>query len=53
MGYVKVKMKVKVRNVHKSELEAEAELLVDTGSIYTILGRERLEALGIEVGGKR
>jgi clan AA aspartic protease len=51
VGYVEVK--VKVRNVHKPELEAEADLLVDAGAIYTILRRERLERLGVEAGDKR
>jgi len=51
MGYVKVK--VKVRNIHKPELETEADLLVDTGAIYTILRRERLEKLGVEPRDKR
>ncbi|MGC9346413.1 MAG: aspartyl protease family protein [Candidatus Bathyarchaeales archaeon] len=51
MGYVKVK--VKVRNIHKTELEAEMELLADTGSIYTIIRRKRLEELGIKPRGKR
>lgn len=46
-------MKVKVRNIHKPELEDEVELLADTGSIYTILKRGRLERLGIKAGGKR
>jgi|GEM_PF-4070675 len=41
MGYVKVK--VKIRNIHKPELEAERELLADTGSIYTMIKREFLE----------
>lgn len=51
MGYVKVK--VKVRNIHKPELKAEMELLADTGSIYTIIRRKRLEELGIKSRGKR
>jgi len=51
MGYVKVK--AKIRNIHKPELESEMELLVDTGSIYTILKRGRLETLDIKVRGKR
>jgi predicted aspartyl protease len=51
MGYVKVK--VKVRNIHKPELEDFVELLADTGSIYTILKRERLEKLNVKPRGKR
>ncbi len=46
-------MKVKVRNIHKPELEVEADLLVDTGAIYTILWRESLEKLGVEPRDKR
>jgi len=48
-----VEVKVKVRNIHKPELEAEAELLVDTGAIYTILRRERLSGIGVEARDKR
>ncbi|MGQ9530880.1 MAG: aspartyl protease family protein [Candidatus Bathycorpusculaceae bacterium] len=51
MGYVKVK--VKVRNIHKPELEDFAELLADTVSIYTILRRGRLEKLNVKPRGKR
>jgi len=51
MGYVKVK--VKIRNIHKPELEAERELLADTGSIYTMVKREFLEKLQIKPRGKR
>lgn len=51
MGYVKVK--VEVRNIHKPELEDFVELLADTGSIYTILKRERLEKLDVKPRGKR
>jgi predicted aspartyl protease len=51
MGYVKVK--VKVRNIHKPELEDLVELLADTDSIYTILKRERLEKLNVKPRGKR
>ncbi len=51
MGYVKVK--VKIRNIHKPELEAERELLADTGSIYTMIKREFLEKLQIKPRGKR
>lgn len=51
MGYVKVK--TKVRNIHKPELEAEMEFLVDTGAIYTIVKRKNLESLGVKVRGKR
>lgn len=51
MGYVKVK--VKIRNIHKPELEAEMELLADSGSIYTILRRKLLEELDIKPRGKR
>jgi aspartyl protease family protein len=51
MGYVKVK--VKIRNIHKPELEAEKELLADTGSIYTMIKRKFLEELHIKPRGKR
>jgi len=51
MGYVKVK--VKIRNIHKPELEAEMELLADTGAIYTIVKRERLQRLDVKPRGKR
>jgi clan AA aspartic protease len=49
MGYVKVA----VRNIHKPKLEAEVDLLVDTGAIYTVLRRERLVGLGVEPRDKR
>lgn len=51
MGYIKIK--VKIRNIHKPELEDLAELLVDTGSIYTILNGKRLEKLDVKTRGKR
>jgi len=51
MGYVKVK--VKIRNIHNPELEAERELLADTGSIYTMIKRNFLEGLQIKPRGKR
>jgi aspartyl protease family protein len=51
MGYVKVK--VKIRNIHKPELKAEMELLADTGAIYTIVKRERLQRLDVKPRGKR
>jgi len=51
MGYVKVR--VKFRNIHRPELEAEAELLVDTGAIYTVLRGERLKNLDIRPRGRR
>jgi clan AA aspartic protease len=51
MDYVKAK--TKVRNIHKPELEAEIEFLVDAGSIYTIVKRRILENLEIKVRGKR
>jgi len=51
MGYVKVK--VKIRNIHKPELEAERELLADTSSIYTMIKREFLEKLQIKPRDKR
>ena len=51
MAYVKVK--TKVRNIHKPELKAEMEFLVDTGAIYTIVKRKSLESLGVQVRGKR
>ena len=51
MGYVKVK--VKIRNIHKPELEVEKELLADTGSIYTMIRRRFLEELRIKPRGKR
>jgi len=50
-GFVRVK--VKVRNIKKPKLEAELELLADTGAIYTIVSRKQLEALGIKPKGKR
>ncbi len=43
MGYVKVK--VRIRNIHLPELEMETELAADTGAIYTIINRKRLEEL--------
>ena len=46
-------MKVRVRNIHKPELEAEVDLLMDTGAIYTILRREKLAGLGIEARDER
>jgi len=49
MGYVKVK----IRNIHNPELEAERELLADTGSIYTMIKRNFLEGLQIKPRGKR
>lgn len=51
MGYVKVK--AKIRNIHKPELETATELLVDTGSIYTILRRKLLDTLDVKIRGKR
>ena len=51
MGYVKVK--VVIRNIHKSDLKSEVDLLVDTGAIYTILSHERLLGLGVEPRDKR
>jgi aspartyl protease family protein len=51
MGCVRVK--VKLRNIHKPELEAEMELLADSGAIYTIVKREKLEKLDIKPRGKR
>ena len=51
MGYVKVK--IKIRNIHKPELEAEKELLADTGSIYTMIRRKFLGELQIQPRGKR
>jgi len=50
MGF---KVKVKLRNIHFPELELAAELLADTGAIYTVLRREKLERLRIEPRGKR
>jgi len=49
MGYVKVEF----RNIHRPELEAEAELLADTGAIYTVLRGERLRNLDIRPRGRR
>lgn len=46
MGYVKIE--VKIRNIHKPELEDFTELLVDTVSIYTILNSKRLEKLDVK-----
>ena len=46
-------MKVRVRNIHKPELEAEVDLLMDAGAIYTILRREKLAGLGIEARDER
>jgi predicted aspartyl protease len=51
MGYIKVK--VKIRNIHNPELEAERELLADIGSIYTMIKRNFLEELQIKPRGKR
>lgn len=51
MGYVKVR--VKIRNIHKPKLEVEKELLADTGSIYTMVRRKFLEELRIKPRGKR
>ncbi|MEM3696509.1 MAG: retroviral-like aspartic protease family protein [Candidatus Bathyarchaeia archaeon] len=51
MGYIKIE--VKIRNIHKPELGDVAELLVDTGSIYTILNSKRLEKLDVKPRGKR
>ncbi|MEM3090490.1 MAG: aspartyl protease family protein [Candidatus Bathyarchaeia archaeon] len=51
MSYVKVK--IKIRNIHNPELEAEKELLADTGSIYTMIRRKFLEDLHIKPRGSR
>ena len=51
MGYVKIE--VKIRNIHKPKLEDITQLLVDTGSIYTILNSKRLEKLDVKPRGKR
>ena len=51
MGYVKVK--VRIRNIHLPELEMETELIADTGAIYTIINRKRLEELKVKPRGKR
>jgi len=49
MGYVKVK--VKIRNIHEPELEAEKELFADAGSVYTMIRRKFLEELHIKPRG--
>jgi len=40
--------KVKLFNPHDSSKQIELELLVDTGSTYTWIKRDRLEELGIK-----
>ncbi len=45
--------KVRVSNPRDESLGEELELLVDTGSTYTWIKRERLERLGIRSMGKR
>lgn len=51
MGYMRAK--TKVCNIHKPELEAEIEFLVDAGSIYTIVKHRSLESLEIKPRGRR
>jgi len=51
MGYVKAK--ATVRNVYNPKLQAELELIADTGAIYTIINRKQLETLKIKPIGKR
>lgn len=46
MGYVRVK--VKLRNPQQRILEAEVELLADTGVIYSIIPSKTLESINIE-----
>ena len=46
MGYVRVN--VKVRNPQQRILEAEVELLADTGAIYSIIPSKMLESIKIE-----
>jgi len=44
--------RVKLFNPHDSSKQIELELLVDTGSTYTWIKRDRLEELGIKPMGK-
>ncbi|MEM2313085.1 MAG: hypothetical protein QXK12_07705 [Candidatus Nezhaarchaeales archaeon] len=46
MGYTSAE--VKLYNPHDLSKLLELELLVDTGSIYSWIKRERLESLGIK-----
>jgi len=46
LGYVRVN--VKVRNPQQRILEAEVELLADTGAIYSIIPSKMLESIKIE-----
>ena len=45
--------RVKLCNPHEPERCLELELLVDTGSTYTWVRRERLQELGIDPTGRR
>jgi len=51
LGYVRVN--VKVRNPQQRILEAEVELLADTGAIYSIIPSKMLESIKIERRGMR
>lgn len=51
MGHVTAA--VKICNPREGTRCAEAELIVDTGSTYTWIRRERLEAIGVRPGGVR
>jgi aspartyl protease family protein len=46
LGYTKVK--VKLANPNQQGRSQEAELLVDTGAIYTVVNGKKLRELGIE-----
>ena len=46
MGHVRVK--VKVRNPQQRTLEAELELLADTGAIYSVIPSKALDSVKIE-----
>ena len=48
-----IKVKVKVWNIEDPSKFREVEVLVDTGSTYTILPRSLLEELGVKPIGKR
>jgi len=45
--------KVRAPNPRNESLSEELELLVDTGSTYTRIEREKLERLGVRSAGKR
>ena len=48
-----VKVRAKVWNIEDPSKFREVEMLVDTGSTYTILPRSLLEELGVKPIGKR